>query len=234
MNLYDNIIQQIDDMLINAKRQNLQASKIPSVKNNMIFRSDVAFELGGDKIPAISLTLPSSTIEIEDSIYLIGNDLCDIKKDNPIARISILQIKETDKTADALYNMVKRLDFTKYHVSPEGYMMRISSTLDKEVVRVSKKAIQNKISFQDVGYHFIDAFSKHHETIAIKQIFITDPNFDYDKLKELSKQSKEYTNLIDHMLKDLDMNCNTCHLKVVCDEVDGMKELHSNSTKPAE
>ncbi|MBQ0064867.1 MAG: carbon monoxide dehydrogenase [Firmicutes bacterium] len=231
MNLYDDIILEIESLIQDAQILKVQPSKIPETLNNMIFQSDTAFDLGDGNMPSISLTLPSSTIQIEDSIRLIGKDLCQIQSNVPLARISIVQIQESEKKADALYNMIKRLDFTKYHVSPEGYMMRISSMLNKEPARVSKKAIQKKISFTDIGYHFIQGFHKHKEVLAVKQIFITDPDFNYSRFEELSKLTRERTNLIDHMLKDLNMDCQSCHLKPICDEVEGMKEIHANNVQ---
>ena len=229
MNLYDDIILQIE-ALTKDKKEIPLTSTIPEVKNNMIFQSDVAYEIGGGLLPSISLTLPT-TQEIENSLFLLGKDLCEIHTNSPLIRIAILQIHESEKTAEAEYQMIKRLDFTKYHVNPEGYMMRISSMRNKETVRISKNAILKRISFSDIGYHFNKAYHRHKEVISVKQIYITDSSFDYEKIIALSKQVKERTNLIDHMTKDLSMSCGTCHLKPICDEVEGMKELHENSAK---
>ena len=225
MNLFDDIISTVQALTTTSKSLCIHESKIEDAKNqNMVFQSDTAFELIGN-----SITLPSSDILLKDGIYLIGKDLNEINQDTQFCRIVLVQIKETEKKAQDLFNLLKALDFTKYHVSPKGFMMRVSSMKEKESIRVSKKGLHNGLNFEEVGNHFLKAYHIHSNVIAVEVIFITDESFDYNSLHQLSKKVKDRTNLIDHMTKDMTMNCNTCHEKVICDAVDGMKELHEQS-----
>lgn len=227
MNLYDDIIEKVMHKTKDSNTLFVRQTVVEDAKNqNMVFKSDEAYELFGN-----SITLPTSTVILEDSIELIGPDLNEITKDNPVCRIAILQVEETEKKAEALYNLLKRFEFTKYHVSPKGFMMRVSSIMETERVRVSKEALKKGLNLEEVGNHFIKAFKKHKEVKAVRIIFITEKNFDYKNLEELSKSVKKRTNLIDHMTKDLVMNCSTCHEKSVCDTIDGMKELHEQSKR---
>lgn len=224
MNLFDDIIENIQSLTKDSKPLSIHPSKVENAQSqNMVFQSDMAYEMNG-----YSITIPTTEIDIEDSIECIGPDLDKLNSNSIFCRIVLLKIKETDKTAEALYNMIKRLEFTKYHVFPKGFMMRISSMMDKERVRVSKKEL-HKLSIEEVSNHFIDAYKKHKEVIGVKIIYITDPNFNLDLITPLIQKVKDRTNLIEHMTKDLNMNCDTCHEKVICDAVDGMKELHKQS-----
>jgi len=60
----------------------------------------------------------------------------------------------------------------------------------------------------------------------VKIIFITDPSIDYDALKKNAKLADGITSTLTHILEGLPTDCSVCQLKDVCDEVEGMKELH--------
>ncbi len=94
-------------------------------------------------------------------------------------------------------------------------------------MRVSREAITSGISFSHVGDMMIDAFHGRRHVRAGRIIFITDPAFDFKALSDSVKKAEEITTAIDHIFKDMQMvDCNACNLKQVCDEVDGLKELH--------
>lgn len=81
-------------------------------------------------------------------IYLLGNDLSEISHDNKYARIVICLIDEEKiGEGNTLYQNLRKIDYVRYHVNPQGYMMRISSFNQKECVRLSKNAIKNQIFF---------------------------------------------------------------------------------------
>jgi hypothetical protein len=76
-----------------SKKQSLQTWP-DAGKNNMILRSDMAFELGGSTKPlaAIGCTLftEDNNLVPKNSVYLIGKDLPDIREEIPYARITII------------------------------------------------------------------------------------------------------------------------------------------------
>ena len=57
-------------------------------------------------------------------------------------------------------------------------------------------------------------------------IFLTDPAADYAALKALAKKSADVTGTLTHIFEGLPTDCSVCALKDICDEVEGMKELH--------
>lgn len=81
---------------------------------------------------------------------------------------------------------------------------------------------------------FIKSYRKNPNVEAVKLIFITDPKFPYQDLEVQAKRAEQITRAIDHILKNLAMDCNVCSLKQICDEVEGMKELHFGTKKRAE
>jgi hypothetical protein len=72
----------------------------------------------------------------------------------------------------------------------------------------------------------IQAFHEQAAVEAVQVIYITDPDFDYKEFETLLAGSEAITKTIDHILKDAKMDCDVCNLKPVCDEVEGLRELH--------
>ena len=107
-------------------------------------------------------------------------------------------------------------------------MMRSTSRSYLEAVRISKTAIQNGINFQRIGSLMID---KYHQIPAVKGvtvIFVTAPNVDYVRFNKIAEKSHAVTETLNHVMNKVVFDCDTCNLKVICDEVEGMKALHFN------
>jgi hypothetical protein len=125
-----------------------------------------------------------------------------------------------------VYRTLKDIEFAKYHVYPQGYMVRISPESYREQVRVSKDAIRRGVSFKALGMDYIRAYKKDPNVISATVIFLTDPAADYAALKALAKKSADVTGTLTHIFEGLPTDCSVCALKDICDEVEGMKELH--------
>ena len=70
---------------------------------------------------------------------------------------------------------------------------------------------------------------KYKENPAVKEVrvfFITAPNADFDAFEKLAAKNYEIAETLNHIMNSVNFDCNTCKLKAICDEVEGMKELH--------
>ncbi len=199
--------------------------------HNLILRSDMAFELGGGDLPAVSAMGVTCSDEFvnTDEVLLIGPDIKDIGCDQPYARIALVKVK-ADSLGDGnvLYNAIRKIEYVRYHINPKGYMTRISARNNREPVRVSADAVADGLGFAQVGKSFLDTYHQNENIEAVKLIFITDPSADYKALAEKSKHLEDITNAIDHIFKNVTMDCGSCSLQKVCDEVEGLRELHFN------
>lgn len=195
--------------------------------NQLLFGSDTAFELGGGKLPAVSsiALTDDSTLVPADEVFLCGPDISEIKKDSPIARIALIRVNE-DAIGDGgrLYNTIRKIEYTRYHVNPDGYMPRISAFAHRECVRVGKAAIKNGLSFARVGELFIDGYKKQPSVEAVRLIFVTEPDFPYERLSAIMERSESITKALDHLMNHINMDCDSCHLKDVCEEVEALIE----------
>lgn len=246
MKIYDEVIQKELDFIWSSATPSTKAgvTAIPITtistdpagynwpddgNNAIIFRSDMAYELGGGTLSAISSQTLTEDEELvpENEILLYGPDLNQISKDISYARLTFLRVKkESFGEGNALYSAIRKIDYTKYHVHPHGYMSRISAANHREPVRVSKTALSEGLSFEKIGNAYMKAYLEHPQVEAVKIIFITDPAFDYKALESHCLRAEQITDALDHILKDFKMDCKACNLKEVCDEVEGLRELH--------
>ncbi len=187
--------------------------------SGVILQRDCAYELKGT-----GYNLATSR-EFSDEICLYGKDLSEIKKDSSFARITLVSVDAPDDE-QKLYDLVKKIEYVKYHCFPKGFMMRSVSDSCKEAVRVSKAAIKKGISFQKIGSLLVKKYKEIPEVKAVRVVFVTDESADYKKLTELAKKDADITKALNHIMENVNFDCNSCNLKPLCDEVEGMRELH--------
>ena len=196
--------------------------------NELVLQKDAAYELGAQGHGSANLVLFTSTPELvnKDQVILYGSDMRDIKGDVDFARIVLLRVGVLDDDDENVYRTLKDIEFAKYHVYPEGYMVRMSPESYREQIRVSKAAIRQGISFKSVGASYIAEYKKNPNVLNATVIFATAPGLDYAAMQKLAKKANDVTGTLTHILEGLPTDCTVCSLKDICDEVEGMKELH--------
>ena len=196
--------------------------------SELVLQKDAAYELGAAGRGSANYVLFSSSAELvdKDQVLLYGPDLKDIKGDCDFARIVLLRVGVLDDDDEQVYRILKDIEFAKYHVYPEGYMVRMSPESYREQVRVSKKVLKKGISFKSIGASYIKAYKKDPNVLNATVIFVTAPGYDYAAMKDNAKKASDVTNTLTHILEGLPTDCSVCSLKGICDEVEGMKELH--------
>jgi hypothetical protein len=236
MNIYNKQISNVLKLLNKEKGQRLETDGNlwqDVGKQNLVLRSEMSYELGAGTLPAISFLGVTSSKELvlKDSAILFGQDLSEISTDTPYARITLLRIDDEllgTGEVTAIYDAMRHFANTRYKVNPKGFMSRISTSNNHEPARVSKSALEEGLNFSKVARLFLDAYKAHREVIAVQIIFVTLPNFNYGELVKLSQKNHEITTALDHILRDVKMDCASCKLQEICSEVEGMKELHFN------
>ena len=201
--------------------------------SELVLGKDAAYELGASGKGSTNLVAFTSNPQTvnSDQIVLYGKDLSEIKADCDFARIVILKIGYIDEDSEIVYRTLKDIEFAKYHVFPEGYMVRLSPESYREQVRVSKDAVSKSISFRNIGNNYIREYKKNSNVLACRIIFVTDPAFKYSELRNCAQKSKNITETLTHIFEGLPTDCSACALKDICDEVEGMKELHFGINK---
>lgn len=196
--------------------------------SELVLQRDAAYEMGALGKGSANYVLFTSSSELvdKDQVILYGPDMGQIRGDCDFARIVLLRVGLLDDDDEAVYRTLKDIEFAKYHVYPEGYMVRMSPESSREQVRVSKKALGKGISFRSVGASYVAEYKKDANVLNATVIFITDPKADYAALQAAAKKASAVTGTLTHILEGLPTDCSICALKDICDEVEGMKELH--------
>jgi CO dehydrogenase/acetyl-CoA synthase beta subunit len=196
--------------------------------SELVLQKDAAYEMGASGKGSANYVLFTSSPRLvdKDQVLLYGPDLKDIKGDCDFARIVLLRVGVLDDDDEQVYRILKDIEFAKYHVYPEGYMVRMSPESYREQVRVSKKVLKKGISFKSIGASYIKAYKKDPNVLNATVIFVTAPGYDYAAMKDNAKKANDITNTLTHILEGLPTDCSVCSLKGICDEVEGMKELH--------
>lgn len=221
MKFFDSLILETEKLTADLPKKEFSKGTAwsDSGENQIIMRRDTAFELEG-----VGFNLVTSS-KVQDGVILVGDDIDKISENRKFARICIVQI---DDAADEQkeYNLIKKIDYVKYHVFPEGYMMRSTSRSHKEAVRVSKEAVKDGADFQKIGSLLIEKFKEIPAVRGVSVIFITDPKADYRLAENIAEKNYSVTETLNHVMNNVVFDCDTCNLKAICDEVEGLKELH--------
>ena len=230
MNVYDNLIQETLGIL---QKQNFTELQVRDCDWNMLdtneflMGKEVCFELGDRFKDSAVVHIPTSdkTLIGEDKIFLLGKDLQDIRQNTNFSRVTLFNIDDIPDPNKA-YISVRKLDYERYKIIPEGYMVLSSSFEDKENVRVSKKAIKKGLTFETLGNLYIQRYKQLPGVNNVQVYFMVgDPDFVKD-LVGISKKVNEVTNAFDHILKNVILDCDVCPLKTICEDIEALRELH--------
>ncbi len=190
--------------------------------SQVILKRDAAFELDGSGFSLVS------SQSFNDEIVVIGKELHEIKSDSKFARIALVGIDANCEGAE-LHDLVKKIEYVKYHYFPDGFMVRSASSSYTEGARVSKTALKNGICFEKIGNLMISKLKELPQVKGVKIYYITEPSVPYSEIKLIGEKSRAVTQALDQVMNNLQFDCESCNLKAICDEVEGMRELHFKS-----
>lgn len=180
MNFFDELIAKCEDTFSQHNKNSYHFSPAKQWEDtgisHIVLQRDTAFELNG-----IGFNLVTSKPIENSETAVIGNELKEIKNNRKFCRVSIIQIDDVDDEQKA-YNLIRNIEYVKYHYFPLGYMIRTSSEEQKEIVRVSKSAIKKGISFEKIGNLLNSKFLENKSVKNVKTVFVTAEDFDYSLL----------------------------------------------------
>lgn len=241
MELYNAIIKRVEELkgssAVESYVYDPSRAWPDSGAAELVMLRDAAYELGGDGKPSANYACVTTDASLvpRDEIIVVGQDLAQIKGSVPFARIAVVLVKELMKEGqedtEPVFRAIQDIDFIKYHVYPRGYMVRTSSGSNQEQVRISRDALYKGINFERVGCDYIAKYRENPNVLAVRMYFITAPDADYAAMAKDAKAVHDITLTLSRILEGLPTDCSTCGLKPICDEVEGMKELHFGQKK---
>lgn len=223
MEIFDSLIKEVSEIIKPCSKTEYFYEKENSWEdvghNQVILQKETLFELDG-----IGFNLLTSSA-INDGVVVVGKDLQELKGNTKFARICFIEFEEQEEIQKT-YNLIRKIEYTKYHFFPDGYMIRTSSKAHKESIRVSKTAVKKGVDFQKIGNLLINKYKENPAVKGVKVVFVTENTVDSSALEALSRKNHEITETLNQVMNNLNFDCDTCNLKPICDEVEGMRELH--------
>lgn len=228
MNFFDSLIYNVNEIICPYEKKffpyNSGKLWADASENQVILSRDTRFELSG-----VGFNLATNK-PVKDEVVVVGSDLGEISSDRRFARVCIVEIDDVEDEQTA-YNLIKKVDYVKYHCFPDGYMIRTTSRQHKEAVRVSHSAVEKGVDFQKIGNLYISKYKENPKVKGVQVVFITEESVDYKKLESVAEKNHQITQTLNHIMNNITFDCDTCNLKAICDEVEGMKELHFKRSK---
>ena len=226
MEIFDSLTLKAKRLLSNFATQPLSfpvSWPIPS-SDPMLFKSDTAFELGSDRRSGISSLFVTSTEGLvpSDALLLVGDSIQSLHQNGPYAKMVFVEVDESKlgDTKEALFQNLRRVDAIRYRVRAEGVMTRISPLEKKETLRIGKEALKKGFDFGAYGSLLFDAYREMPLIKKASVVFVTDPSFPFEELRVISEQVDERTKALDHLLRDVKMDCRVCKLQPVCKDIE--------------
>lgn len=194
--------------------------------SELVMLRDAAFELGGSGKASANFTCVTGDEALvpRDEVLLYGPDLPQLTGDVSFARLVFLLVDDIG-TEEEAFSAIRDMEFVKYHVFPKGYMVRTSAESNREQVRVSRAALREGIDFRRLGNAYLARYKQNAHIRRAQIVFLTDRAV-VAELAKTAKQVDAITKTLTHILEGIPTDCGSCSLKPVCDEVEGMRELH--------
>ena len=240
MELYQNILSHLAELVRLAPVRRKYPYDAKNIRREterceMIMKRHTAYELGDSGTASANCTIMTTEtggIFSGNQTIVVGKDLCEIHQDTSYARIVVLTVapemleESENNTGEMIFRNLQKLDFVKYHVFMDGCMLRISPESCEEHLRIHKSAIADKISFEQLGNTFIRRFLAEKYVKSVTVIFFADYPEEKYQLSTNCKKVREITQTFSKILEGMPTDCNVCKMKAICDEIEGMRELH--------
>jgi CO dehydrogenase/acetyl-CoA synthase beta subunit len=193
---------------------------------NIVLAQDMGLELVSPQLESVSWVLWTGNVSaIEDGkTTLIGPDFFEsVGKSLPFGKVVLAGVEGF--TEDNAYERHKELEYLRYNLDLQGFMMRAVSQYMKEWCRISRDALSNGFSAQILGRSLINHFREKPYVRAVEVIIFTSSTADIKRLREITAPAEKIISAMNKMISETDHECGTCDYQNVCDEVDGLKVM---------
>ncbi len=228
MVIHDTYLAQIEELIKNkGKTIDIVKTSWKTQKiSDYIMDSETMVELGSATKKNASLTLCTSEKDFEDEIILIGEDLQKLSgKIQTFSKVIEVSLKD-EEDENALYKTIRSISRARLGINLKGTMLKATSSEELECFRISKSAYKAGINFSVIGSALIERIKIFDEVKNVRVYYIINNEELNNQLLEYSTKITQVTDAMNHIFDGIELDCGSCAIKEVCDEVEGMRDSH--------
>lgn len=242
MNIFDKFVRETTEIIGSEQPEQITELKCSCQpweiqdKNTFLMERDTAIELGGYPKESINLIIPSSNLRelsglgiglgFGEGVYCIGDPglLANGEKHISFGKIVLLETEAIGD--DDIYEFTQQELLTDSRIRMKDVMLRQSPAHYNLNLRIAKAAILAGFDLDKMGRTVQESFAAMEHVKSVTVIFIVGDSALYKKLLGVAEMVKEVTLTLNHIFDGIDMDCGSCDLSEICDEVEGVRELH--------
>lgn len=212
-------------------------------RNAFIMERDTAVELGGYPKESVNLILSSSAGLSKQRVFTQILDFAHAMRDETgqsacmdwaethqsFGKIIFLQTEEL--TDDKVYDFQQAVQLADLRLYLEHVMSRTSSRQYQMNLRIGRKAAEAGLGLDAMARTMRQHFLQIPGVKDAAVILLAGDSLLYKQLLPIAEKVKEVTAALNTMFEGIDMDCGSCSLNEICDEVEGLREMHRNRRK---
>ena len=198
----------------------------------IVLADDTAIELGHPQTESVAFLMWTDSLEkINDGeITIIGPDLNELERGRaPFGKVVLIGAEGFDE-ANA-YERWQQLNQLRLSLNLSGHMLRAVPQQNREWSRISKVSLDQGLSLEVIGNELLRAYKGLDFVTTAEVAFVTSTATDVQRLREPAAKVWRITNAMNRILDELEMDCGACDLSEVCDEIEGLRELHGKAAQ---
>lgn len=145
----------------------------------------------------------------------------------PLGKITLLGVHGFSE--ENAYERFLEMDLIRTKLSLEGYMLRAVPQHNREWSRISREAMNKGFSLNILGNELVRDYRKLVYVDAVEVIFITSSVQYIQRLRPISEKVSHVISAMKNIFDDLEFDCAECDYSNVCNEVDGLREMHKRA-----
>lgn len=201
---------------------------------NIVLDDDVGVELGNPKDDSIACVLWSDNLKVihDGAFTLVGPDLPQSAgKTLPFGKVVLVGVEGFNE--ENIYDRCMELDYLRYEIDLDGFMLRAVSQHQREWCRISRSALKRGFSAGYLAAVLMKMLKNISYVRSVEIVFLTSSSADIKKLREIVNPAFRLIAAMDKMAVEMDFDCDTCGYNDVCDEAEGLRRMRERAMKKA-
>lgn len=201
-------------------------------KTPFIMERDTKTELGGHPKESVSLILSSSDIDLSDmsELSFIGDPSL-MNREPHISYGKVVLLRTDDFPEDGIYDYLQSAQMADVKMRFKDVMLRTSSQQFYTNMRISKAAASAGFDAYKMGRTMLKQFKDVPHVTDARLVLIFGDSPVYKKLISVAESAKLVNVAIYNRFEGMDMECESCAIKPICDQVEGIKKMHESKLK---